>query len=208
MNKVRRHILDPVAAEKGYKTNRADEIPRPGVITNQIIEHLMKDDLVIADLTDLNPNVLYELAVRHAVNKPVILIGQIDSKDIPFDLSAQRFIQYSLDPDDINNAKIELSRQIDSVELKDFVIDSPIKKEIVFEEKESKPMEFLLSEIYSIVRNQTMALRDLQSHLYLLAERNIRAHKSSLDPINLIEVPRVVVREVDIEKEEKETRRN
>jgi hypothetical protein len=53
-----------------------------------------------------------------------------------------------------------------------------------------------------------MALRDLQSHLYLLAERNIRAHKSSLDPINLIEVPRVVVREVDIEKEEKETRRN
>ena len=36
-NKVRKHIIDPVASEKGYKTKRADEISLPGRITSQII---------------------------------------------------------------------------------------------------------------------------------------------------------------------------
>ena len=103
-DKVRRHIIDPVASDKNYHTIRADEISRPGRITSQIIEHLREDDLVIADLTKRNPNVFYELAVRHAVGKPVILLGEFGD-DIPFDVAAQRVIFYDLDPDHLASAR-------------------------------------------------------------------------------------------------------
>jgi len=61
-----RHILTPVLDEVGYQSFRADQMPRPGVITTQIITELVEAPLVIADLSPANPNVLYELAVRHA----------------------------------------------------------------------------------------------------------------------------------------------
>ena len=62
---------------------------QPGIISNQVITRLLEDNLVIADLTDRNPNVYYELAVRHAFGKPVIQI--IDSNEtIPFDVSMMR----------------------------------------------------------------------------------------------------------------------
>jgi hypothetical protein len=124
-DKVRRHIIDPVAHEMGYTTIRADEIPRPGTITTHIVEHLLNDDLVIADMTEMEPNVFYELAVRHAVRKPVILMAAIGDR-IPFDLAAQRAILYDLDPDNISNAKDELKRQISEVNSEKFIVDSPI----------------------------------------------------------------------------------
>ena len=62
-DQVLRHIIRP-AVEPAYRAVRADEIAEPGLITSQIMQHVIEDDLVISDLTDLNPNVLYELAVN------------------------------------------------------------------------------------------------------------------------------------------------
>jgi len=64
---VLKHIIKPAAEECGYKAVRADEISEPGIITTQVIQRLIDDDLVIADLTERNPNVFYELAIRHAI---------------------------------------------------------------------------------------------------------------------------------------------
>jgi hypothetical protein len=67
------HSISPAAAECGYApVHRADDLGRPGLIATQIMEHLLRSDLVIADLSDHNPNVLYELAVRHFVARPVV----------------------------------------------------------------------------------------------------------------------------------------
>ncbi|MCE7699615.1 MAG: hypothetical protein K8E24_012670 [Methanobacterium paludis] len=90
-DKILRHIITPVAEECGYKTVRADEISEPGIITSQIIQHIMDDELIIADLTGQNPNVFYELAIAHVIKKPLVQIIKKD-EDIPFDIASTRTI--------------------------------------------------------------------------------------------------------------------
>src|SRR3954464_14465268 len=78
-------IVEPVLTELGYQALRADKISAGGLVTSQIVRHLVEDPLVIADLTDHNPNVMYELAIRHAAQKPFVQL--IDkNQTIPFDV--------------------------------------------------------------------------------------------------------------------------
>jgi len=66
-------IITPVVEKMGYqKPIRADHINESGIITRQIVDLLIDSDLVIADLSFRNPNVCYELAVRHVAKKPFI----------------------------------------------------------------------------------------------------------------------------------------
>jgi hypothetical protein len=126
-DQLRKYLFNPVAEDIcGYKTIRADEISEPGIITAQIIQHLMDDPLVIADLTDFNPNVFYELAVRHAVRKPVVQL--IDHKvAIPFDVAVQRTIKVDYrDLDSIEFCKSELEQQIRAVVKDPSLVDNPI----------------------------------------------------------------------------------
>jgi len=126
-DRVRDEIIVPIAKEMGYKPIRSDTISKPGSITYEIIEHLYNDEIVVADITDHNANVFYELAVRHMKNKPVILIGEGEGMP-PFDLKDQRVISYNLEkPEVIENSKKELKAQIEVVESEKFIIDSPIK---------------------------------------------------------------------------------
>ncbi len=70
---VLRSIITPAGLAAGFKVETAN---RQGsdVIQSTIINDLLDADLVIADLTDHNPNVLFELGVRLALDKPVALI--------------------------------------------------------------------------------------------------------------------------------------
>src|ERR1017187_5104350 len=54
-------------APLGFSVTRADEVPKSGAITKDVIIRLAKADLVVADLTNVNPNVFYELGVRHSL---------------------------------------------------------------------------------------------------------------------------------------------
>lgn len=84
-------IVEPALETLKLKVIRADQIDRPGVITKQVIEYLFKSRLVIADLSYHNPNVFYELAIRHMLRKPVVkLMRSIDR--IPFDVNQVRTI--------------------------------------------------------------------------------------------------------------------
>ena len=61
-------------------------MPR-GSITKDIIEKLFSASMVFADITDFNPNVMYELGVRHSFKKPSsIVIESRKSRNIPFDV--------------------------------------------------------------------------------------------------------------------------
>lgn len=128
--KVRKHLIDKVATEKGYVTIRADDISEPGKITSQIINQLRKADLVVADLSNKNPNVFYELAIRDATRKPVILISD-QTADIPFDVRPQRLLKYSIDLDEIDESRRKLSDFIDATEDPDYQTTSPVTEALI-----------------------------------------------------------------------------
>jgi hypothetical protein len=110
-----RHLIRPAAEAQGFEVLRADGEKRPGVITTHIIERLVDSPLVIADLTESNANVFYELAIRHATRKPLVHIVTADQR-IPFDVQMMRAVKYDLaDPDVLAEAREELSAQIESV---------------------------------------------------------------------------------------------
>ena len=84
-DRVLNQIIRPAVRECGYKVFRADEIDQPGLITSQVVRHIIEDALIVADLTGQNANVFYELGICHSLRKPLVqLIAQGES--IPFDV--------------------------------------------------------------------------------------------------------------------------
>jgi hypothetical protein len=91
-------LIEPALSGFGLDVVRADMIGQPGMITSQILEHILRAKLVIADLSYHNPNVFYEMALRHATKLPIIQICR-KSDRLPFDVNQVRTI--SIDTSDI-----------------------------------------------------------------------------------------------------------
>jgi hypothetical protein len=91
-------IVEPVLETMNLRLIRADKISLAGLINTQIIEYLLKSKIVIADLSFHNPNVFYEIAIRHICRKPIVQIKREEDK-IPFDL--QQFRTISIDTSSI-----------------------------------------------------------------------------------------------------------
>ena len=86
-------IYVPAIKEAGLEPSRADELFSTGSVVEQIWEQISKSRVLLADLTDKNPNVFYELGLAHAARKPVVFTSaRID--DVPFDLRHLRVIVY------------------------------------------------------------------------------------------------------------------
>jgi hypothetical protein len=73
---------------------RADDISLPGTITTDIITRLMHSDYVVADVTYPNPNVFYELGLRHACRTGTIIIKDKAGPSVPFDIAHLRYVEY------------------------------------------------------------------------------------------------------------------
>ena len=87
-------IYKPAVEAVGLKPLRADDLYTPSTIIGDIWEMINSSKIMIAELSTLNANVMYELGLAHAVAKPVILIS--DSIDtIPFDLRGLRILTYN-----------------------------------------------------------------------------------------------------------------
>jgi hypothetical protein len=125
-DQVLKHIISASIEPLGYEVIRADKISEPGIITTQIIENIVDAELVIADLTEKNPNVFYELALRHAIRKPLVQMikkGEI----IPFDVAATRIIQFDLQSlDSVASAKEEIISQVKTLETGKNEVHNPI----------------------------------------------------------------------------------
>jgi hypothetical protein len=109
---VRDFVVGPAAEVHGLQTRRADDVGEPGQITSQAVEHCLKAKAAVADLTGGNPNVYYELSIRHGAQLPVVLIAE-QGTVLPFDLGQSRAIFFDhTDLSDAGRARAELETQI------------------------------------------------------------------------------------------------
>lgn len=90
---VYEYVILPACKKHGIEPVRADGIAKSGEITDQIFRHLAEDEVVIADVSGGNPNVMYELGLRHTTGLLTIQIGEYGQ--LPFDVTAVRTIQFS-----------------------------------------------------------------------------------------------------------------
>lgn len=90
---VYENVIVPACELNDLEPVRADQIAVAGEITEQVVRHLLEDPLVIADVSGGNPNVMYELGIRHATGRPTIHLGEY--AQLPFDISVYRTILFS-----------------------------------------------------------------------------------------------------------------
>ena len=103
-------VIRPACAQVGLDPVRADQIAKSGEITEQIFRHLLEDEVVIADLSGGNANVMYELGLRHTRDLLTITIGEYGL--LPFDVSAIRTIQFSRSERGLIEARKQLAQSL------------------------------------------------------------------------------------------------
>ncbi|MHB1035559.1 MAG: hypothetical protein ACYC35_16110 [Pirellulales bacterium] len=163
-DQVLKHIIAPAVVACGYEAIRADHIPKPGLITSQVIQHVIEDPLVIADLTGWNPNVFYELALRHALRKPVIQIIH-DEDSLPFDVAMARTVPYDHhDLDSVEKAKEDIMKQIRSFETDPTDVETPISAafEVLLFRQSEKPLDRIYAEILTVLQELGAAVAELR----------------------------------------------
>jgi hypothetical protein len=124
------YVITPALKEFKLKLVRADQIGKPGMIGKQVLEHILHARLVIADLSFHNPNVFYELCLRHATRLPTVQIIRA-SESIPFDIDQYRTIKidtkdlYSFFPK-LQTYTSEIANQVRTVLKDSDAVDSPV----------------------------------------------------------------------------------
>lgn len=105
-----------LSANPDLEVIRADEELNPSSISNDIFTKLMHSRFVIADITYPNPNVFYELGIRHAIKTGTILIRENVDFSIPFDISHLRHIEYTQEPSGMEKLSKQLKRTFEFYE--------------------------------------------------------------------------------------------
>jgi len=89
--------IKPTCVKLGLTVQRGDDFFTAKAVVEDIWAAISSARLVIADCTDRNPNVFYEIGVAHTIGQPTILLTQ-RPEDVPFDLRHLRYIRYQLTP--------------------------------------------------------------------------------------------------------------
>src|SRR5438067_1699569 len=95
----------PAVESAGFECSRGDDPVGPRNIISDVVEALFNADVVIADITDGNPNVFYELGISHSIANNTIMICQRTAQRLPFDLASYRVIFYDPTPQGIKSLR-------------------------------------------------------------------------------------------------------
>ena len=123
-------IIKPAVLNAGFQPIRADDVLNTNYIAIDVIKKIINCDMSLCDLSSRNPNVFYELSLRHACKLPTVQIIRAADK-IPFDLDQFRTIKidttdiYSLVPQ-LHTYRTEISSQVRKVIEDVDAVDNPI----------------------------------------------------------------------------------
>lgn len=118
-------IIKPTLESRGISVTRGDDVSSKQSILKDIVQGISNCDFVVADLTDLNPNVFYELGLAHGLNKPCYLLTQ-SVESLPFDLRSYRVLPYGLRFYETDELTAELSKWIDDIRQRSVIFGSPV----------------------------------------------------------------------------------
>jgi len=110
---VYRYLIAPVCEELGYKPVRVDHVNAVDNINETVINYLKTAPMVVADMTDHNPNAFYELGFRQALELPLVPIIKVGER-LPFDVITTRTVFYDTDVAKIEESKENLKAKIQS----------------------------------------------------------------------------------------------
>ncbi|HEX8227856.1 MAG TPA: hypothetical protein VF826_00935 [Chloroflexia bacterium] len=92
-----RHVFDdlfvPACERAGYRAVRADQVIQTNLIQLDVLRRIVESPMALCDLSTRNPNVLFELGLRQAFDKPVVLVQEVDTPRI-FDIAPLRYLEY------------------------------------------------------------------------------------------------------------------
>ena len=86
-------IFAPACEKAGYKPVRADDVAQTNLIHLDILQKLLESPMAICDLSSRNPNVLFELGLRQAFDKPTVIVREVGTPQI-FDINMFRYTEY------------------------------------------------------------------------------------------------------------------
>jgi hypothetical protein len=107
-------VIEDAVRTAGYIPILAAAEERPNAINDEIRTHLAFDPMVVVDLggatpdADPNPNVMYELGIRHALSLPLVMMAWRNQR-LPFDVGNQRVIMETRDLLDLDTNRKKLS---------------------------------------------------------------------------------------------------
>lgn len=130
LDKTYRTIIEPVFTDLGFLCFRASDIKHSGSIDLHMYESILKADFVIADISTLNPNVLYELGIRHAVRRNTTFIIAEKELENPFDLGhividTYEHLGKAIDYEEVNRFRKLLKEKVKAL-LEEPKVDSPL----------------------------------------------------------------------------------
>lgn len=150
---VYKYLIAPVCEELGYKPVRVDHVNAVDNINATIINYLKTAPMVIADMTDHNPNAFYELGFRQALELPLVPIIRVGER-LPFDVMTTRTVFYDTDVSKIEESKENLKSKIQSFE--NFKMpESSLDKSVTLDDLDDKLTKKLDKILNLLEKNQS-----------------------------------------------------
>ena len=93
--------IKPAVEGAGLTCLRADELPLGAMIHKSVISAVLASEVMIADITTANPNVMYELGIRHTAQSKLTMLLMSSQQRMPFDINYSKAIIYEIGPDGV-----------------------------------------------------------------------------------------------------------
>ncbi|MES9904191.1 MAG: hypothetical protein ABW168_16150 [Sedimenticola sp.] len=176
-----KHILEylfiPAVINAGYEPIKPNMVGAD-IIQGEIIKQLSEADLVLCDMSTLNPNVFYEHGIRTALDKPVALVSDEKTKySLPFDTAIINYQEYKSDALKVWNIDSELEKLTNHIQAsakssagrntlwKYFGITTPVKNFNPKDATTDDKIDMLVAEV-SIMRNELGRIHKNQATVY------------------------------------------